>query len=324
VTEEAGDPQAPTRQCSSWKEIAEYLEWFPAPEISLGSEGEVIRNAWVFRGLGSSDYKLQPSIERDLRPDGIGWHALEHAVSDEFKARARLHLSALLIPGDELSWLALMQHNGVPTRLLDFTYSPFIALYFAVRGCRATRCGSGESVCLWAIGEDSVNETFKVVARVAKGESARANIGREDQQDERDALISGTDGIRRDIEKFLPARGNIKHKLNQRGCVCAIFPPAFNLRMASQQGAFLLNLAGDLAFNESLGRMMGPANNGSGDRPEWCKKFDIAAKAIPEIEHKLFQMNIHEQSLFPDMQGLAGLIGQRLRLHWDRPCTSGA
>jgi len=40
------------------------------------------------------------------------------------------------------------------------------------------------------------------------------------------------------------------------------------------------------------------------------------ADAIPEIEDRLFQLNIHEQSLFPDMEGLSGLIRQRVRLHW--------
>jgi hypothetical protein len=99
--------------------------------------------------------------------------------------------------------------------------------------------------------------------------------------------------------------------------VFAPFPHPPSIRVwASQQGVFLLNLAGDLAFNESLVRMMGPAKNGSRDRPAWCMRFDIAARAIPEIERKLFQMNIHEQSLFPDMQGLAGLIQQKLRLQW--------
>jgi hypothetical protein len=34
------------------------------------------------------------------------------------------------------------------------------------------------------------------------------------------------------------------------------------------------------------------------------------------IEEKLFQMNIHEMSLFPDMQGLAGFLRQKLRLYW--------
>jgi hypothetical protein len=48
----------------------------------------------------------------------------------------------------------------------------------------------------------------------------------------------------------------------------------------------------------------------------WFKTFDVAAGAISEIEQKLFQMNIHEQSLFPDMEGLAGLIRQKTRLHW--------
>jgi hypothetical protein len=48
----------------------------------------------------------------------------------------------------------------------------------------------------------------------------------------------------------------------------------------------------------------------------WCKTLDINIGAAYDIEQRLFQMNIHEQSLFPDMQGLAGLIDQRLRLHW--------
>ena len=42
----------------------------------------------------------------------------------------------------------------------------------------------------------------------------------------------------------------------------------------------------------------------------------MLSKYLDEIEERLFQMNIHEQALFPDMEGLAGLICQKLRLHW--------
>jgi len=277
------------------------------------------------QGVGSSHYELQPSIERDVQPEGMGWHALEHVVSEEFKARAGVHLSASLIPLDELGWLALMQHYGVPTRLVDFTYSPFVALYFAARACRLTRCGTGRYVRLWAIHEDSVNGKFERVARkaLAKNEGKPVTdrmFGR--ARSERDDVISGTVGMRKKIEELLPARGNLQRDLNERGCVCAISPPAFNPRLASQQGVFLLNLAGGLTFNGSLAKMMQPTQQQSRTGTRWCKRFDTAVKAIPEIERKLFQMNIHEQSLFPDMQGLAGLIRQRLRLHWNRPCTS--
>jgi hypothetical protein len=49
---------------------------------------------------------------------------------------------------------------------------------------------------------------------------------------------------------------------------------------------------------------------------DWYRVYDIDAGAASDIEQKLFQMNIHEQSLFPDMEGLAGLIRQKMRLHW--------
>jgi hypothetical protein len=72
---------------------------------------------------------------------------------------------------------------------------------------------------------------------------------------------------------------------------------------------FLLNCAQGLSFSESLRKMMEPCN-------KWCKALDIDVGAIREIEGKLFRMNIHEQSLFPDLEGLAGFIRQKTRLHF--------
>ena len=67
----------------------------------------------------------------------------------QFKRRAHNYLSASLLPkeGDSLEWLALMQHHGAPTRLLDFTRSPYVASFFAVE--------DADSECaVWAIDKD--------------------------------------------------------------------------------------------------------------------------------------------------------------------------
>ena len=53
-----------------------------------------------------------------------------------------------------------------------------------------------------------------------------------------------------------------------------------------------------------------------GAKSGWCETFDIAPGCFREVEERLFQSNIHEQSLFPDMEGLAGLVRQKTRLHW--------
>jgi hypothetical protein len=95
----------------------------------------------------------------------------------------------------------------------------------------------------------------------------------------------------------------------KEGCVAVALPPAFNTWLARQQGVFPVNCAEVLSFGESLNKMMAPSSD------EWCKQFDISIDGVLEIEQRLFQMNIHEQTLFPDMEGLAGFIRQKIRLH---------
>jgi hypothetical protein len=105
----------------------------------VDEDGDAASSGWVFRGLANAEYGLEPAIERTAKPTGNRWAALELLISGEFRSRAHLHLAAPSVPADELSWLALMQHYAVPTRLLDFTYSPFVALYFAIRSLEAYR-----------------------------------------------------------------------------------------------------------------------------------------------------------------------------------------
>jgi FRG domain len=85
---------------------------------------------WHFRGM------LDNWVERAARNWEIPIDELpeiEKAMLREFK-RAYPPDENALAPDDNdtVAWLALMQHHGAPTRLLDWTYSPFIAAFFAL------------------------------------------------------------------------------------------------------------------------------------------------------------------------------------------------
>ena len=87
----------------------------------------------IYRGQSSAAWELTTSLERALghAPEGRDPKKVERGIQRRFIERAYDFLQQLPEPDDELGWLMLMQHYGAPTRLLDWSKSPFIALYFA-------------------------------------------------------------------------------------------------------------------------------------------------------------------------------------------------
>jgi hypothetical protein len=97
-------------------------------------------DGWAFRGLQDADWKLKSSLSRYLEsfvPDMASWRDREARALRIFRRKAHNYLPNADVLADNLRCLALMQHHGAPTRLLDFTKSPFVAAFFALN--QATR-----------------------------------------------------------------------------------------------------------------------------------------------------------------------------------------
>lgn len=99
-----------------------------------------LANCFVFRGQANADWSMTSSLERLIGPDWDATKAnkLEEFSLAEFKSRFHLYDTENRHPESKLSWLAAMQHYGVPTRLIDFTTSPYVALYFALESFSPT------------------------------------------------------------------------------------------------------------------------------------------------------------------------------------------
>ncbi|MEJ1227623.1 FRG domain-containing protein [Pseudomonas sp. CCNWLW56] len=111
----------PVTRLESWRDYTELLEspFFNRPGIQL-----------IFRGQRRSDWSLMPTLGR-LSDNGIVTKSLAETQLERFKRaiRGRLSDNSLVDEDDEL-W-SIGQHHGLMTPLLDWTYSPYVALFFA-------------------------------------------------------------------------------------------------------------------------------------------------------------------------------------------------
>lgn len=90
---------------------------------------------WAFRGERDERWPLYSSLSRYLQNFGVhpkAWPEQEGRILRIFKRKAHQFLDKPPDPEDDFQWMALMQHHGAPTRLIDFTWSPYVAAFFAL------------------------------------------------------------------------------------------------------------------------------------------------------------------------------------------------
>lgn len=100
----------------------------------LAHELNALPNNYIFRGQSDATWGLTSTLERFL---GKRWSAesarkFEGRSLDLFRSNYHIYCGGEHRPDSTLAWLSVMQHYGVPTRLIDFSESPYIALYFAM------------------------------------------------------------------------------------------------------------------------------------------------------------------------------------------------
>ncbi|HEX2547066.1 MAG TPA: FRG domain-containing protein [Ramlibacter sp.] len=90
---------------------------------------------WAFRGHVNADWPLVPSLTRRLQQFSLDqrlWPLREARAMRVFRRKAHIYLADRSALDDDLRCLALMQHHGAATRLLDFSKSPFVSAFFAL------------------------------------------------------------------------------------------------------------------------------------------------------------------------------------------------
>jgi FRG domain-containing protein len=251
-----------TKRVSSWLELQE--------ELFAGSWHDRLtrhRASFAFRGRGDAQHELSTSLAR------LGGDAsdLERHIVRAF----RKYAARDSVPVDSIwNWLALGQHHGLPTRLLDWTFSPYVALHFVTADLdRFDRDG-----VVWCVDYTRVHELLpEPLKAVLRGEGAD---------------VFTTDMLDRAVGDLV-ALGELGE------FVLFLEPPSFDARIVNQYALFSLVSRADVPLGAWLD-----------ERPELARAIVVPAGLKWEIRDKLDLANVTERVLFPGLDGLSSWLGR--------------
>jgi hypothetical protein len=217
-----------------------------------------------FRGQTCWEWGLSPKLYRPPYKD-----ANEEEIRLEFQSQA-IQLLSGHTPAAKWDWYFLMQHHGVPTRLLDWTENSLVALFFAVQDQETN--GGARDCAVWAIDPWWLNKKLRIgVHGPILPDYDEANYYLKDLED----AFEGEE-----VGRQLPA---------------AIEPPHVDRRVAAQSSRFLVfGLTQDLTRSSIVRK----------------KDARLARIKIPTAERihilkELGDCGVTWSSIFPDLEGLA-------------------
>ncbi len=238
------------------------------------SKIDSFRPEWIYRGQANASWELASSLERSslLEID----HEIEIVFIAEYRKATRSFLDFSETPKTTLEWLSLLQHHGTPTRLIDFTESPYIAAYFAFQ---EEGSEMSESVAIWCINRISF---YQAALYYLKEQIKITTSGKQ-------CLFTESD-----FEKLF--------KQGQKGrdidCVMPFDLSNANQRQLIQQSVFVAAMNPQKRFIDQLSFL------------DYQEKPIMTKLTIPSKERKvalrdLIKMNITHATLFPGIDGFA-------------------
>ena len=218
----------------------------------------------AYRGLSESSYLLETTLIRLGGP----FARLEQHLLRNFRKYAHRNVVAR---DSFWHWLSMAQHHGLPTRLLDWTHSPLVAVHFATANTEKF----DQDGAVWCIDYERTHLLLpEPMLRKLQGEGANTFT----------------------TELLAEAVSSLDEldQMSVRPYLLFFEPPSIDDRIVNQYALF------SVVSNPTLG-----LEDWIAEHPDLCRKIVIPASLKWEIRDKLDQCNITERVLFPGLDGLS-------------------
>jgi len=252
----------------NWNELNDELF-----KDTFDSKIKRFRSTFAYRGVSDEKHEILNSLTRLGKP----YKTMEQNLIKQFRKYAHKHV---VERDTEWHWLSIAQHHGLPTRLIDWTYSPLVALHFATS--EIDKYGSNGAI--WKIDYSDAHKILQT-----KQTTSLDTLG---------ARIFNVDALYETVTDLKSLDG-----LHAKNFDVAVFfePPAIDDRIVNQFAYFSALSDPHLSMNDWFKQ---PHVKGNVN----VVKIVIPYKLKWEIRDKLDQSNINERVLFPGLDGLCSWL----------------